>query len=132
MNRNIQFNYLYRDASNYKQWGRVVFSNPKSTSLSEISARISGLFGNDNTFIAGQICVPEVFFYLDEDVTVDDHCFHEFVSVTETDMEADDENKRSIDDFIREVENHVAAGWSVFDPAESYLPISGRFSGQFP
>ncbi len=30
---NIQFNYIYRDAGNYKVFGYVVFANPQELSL---------------------------------------------------------------------------------------------------
>ena len=34
----IKFNYLYRDGSNYKSWGKVVFRNPEQLALDEIEA----------------------------------------------------------------------------------------------
>lgn len=37
---NIQFNYLYRDAGNYKVWGFEIFSNPDSLDLSYIESEI--------------------------------------------------------------------------------------------
>src|SRR5690606_41926148 len=37
---NIRFNYLYRDAGNYKQYGFVVFSNPHNLPLREVEQTI--------------------------------------------------------------------------------------------
>ncbi len=36
----IKFNYLYRDASNYRIWGYEVFSNPQSLDLTIIESKI--------------------------------------------------------------------------------------------
>jgi len=33
---NIKFNYLYRDAGNYKHYGSVIFASPNDLSLLEI------------------------------------------------------------------------------------------------
>ena len=37
--KNIQLNYRYRDAHNYKEFGSVVFSNPSGVTVEEASAK---------------------------------------------------------------------------------------------
>lgn len=40
LRNNIKFNYLYRDAGNYKVWGYEVFTNPQSIELIAIEEKI--------------------------------------------------------------------------------------------
>ena len=37
---NIKFNYLYRDAGNYKVYGSQIFSNPDRLNLEDIEGQI--------------------------------------------------------------------------------------------
>ena len=120
---NIKFNYMYRDASNYKAWGNVIFINPDELTLLEINTHLINSFGMDRLFIASQIRIPEVFLYLDDDVTIDDHCFHEFTSVKFTSETENDKYGRSINEFIKEVENQSKIGWLSFDPTEPWIGI---------
>ena len=117
----VKFNYIYRDASNYKAFGNVIFTNPYGLALSDINKHLLNSFRMDGLFIASQIRIPEVFLYLDGDITVDDHCFHEFVSVEDTSEAENDVHRRSISEFIKEVEHQSEAGWKVFDPADPFL-----------
>ena len=121
MNTNIKFNYLYRDASNYKAWGSVIFDNPDESTLSYINTRLLNSFGMDRLFIASQIRIPDVFLYLDSDITIDDHCFHEFISVEITSEAEDDKYRRSINKFIKEVKQQINTGWLSFDPSDPFL-----------
>ena len=57
---NIAFNYQYRDASNFKRSGQVIFENPDSWSLSAISLAFECTVIH-GTFIADQIKIPELF-----------------------------------------------------------------------
>ena len=121
MNTNIKFNYLYRDASNYKAWGSVIFDNPDESTLSYINTRLLNSFGMDRLFIASQIRIPDVFLYLDSDITIDDHCFHEFISVEITSEAEDDKYRRSINEFIKEIKHQSHAGWLSFDPSDPFI-----------
>ena len=120
---------MYRDASNYKAWGSVVFTNSGEATLSDIEARSLNSFGNDRLFIARQIRIPEVFLYLDGDITIDDHCFHEYISVEFTTEAENDKHRRSINEFIKEVEDQSNIGWQSFDPADPFLSSIKRFIG---
>lgn len=74
--KNVRLNYLYRDASNYKKWGAVIFSNPDVWSLEKIEEEPRACFEEDMYFIASQIDIPEVFLFInDYPFSDDDHFF---------------------------------------------------------
>lgn len=112
----VRLTYLYRDGSNYKSWGEVVFSNPEEVPLQQIEHRLRRTFDSDSIFAAHQLRLPEVFLYRDGVVTEFDHCFHEFYTVSYTDEIPNDTYRRTIMDLIEEVEREANRGWSVFDP----------------
>ncbi len=116
MGKNVRFNYLYRDAGNYKSYGSVVFKNPNNLLLAKIDSRLRKVFFQGEFFIAEQIGVPDVFLYLNDDISVDDHCFHEFESVEETTEAPTDPRGRSITGFIKKVEHEAQQGWHAYNP----------------
>jgi len=113
--KNIGFYYLYRDASNFKRRGCIVFSNPKGLTPILVSNQIKKIIPND-LFIADQVQLPELFIYNTEPLNPDDHCFHEFSKTVATDDEADDLFYRTIADFIDEITKALRDGWQTFDP----------------
>ena len=115
---NIKFNYLYRDGSNYKSWGEVVFSNPELIALSEIEAKLVDAFSPDKLFIASQISIPEKFLFVDGQFTKYDHCYHEFDRVEICEENLTDNSNRSITDFLKDVEMVSKHGWKAFDILE--------------
>jgi len=74
---NTQLEYLYRDASNYKEWGRVAFRGGCDASLRH---RLSVALDTGEFFVAHQVRLPELFFE-DGRIDGDDHCFHELTEV---------------------------------------------------
>ena len=114
----MKFNYLYRDAGNYKKWGDVTFSNSEKMTAEEVSSRLRMAFDSGNLFIAAQIEIPEVFLFPEWDLSIDDHCFHEFFSVELSDESTSDKRRRSIKSFVEEVESESKRGWFAFDPFE--------------
>jgi hypothetical protein len=114
--KNVKFAYLYRDAGNYKEWATVVFSNPAHLTPSAITSDLKRAFLPDGLFIAHQICVPEVLPY--GNLTLDDHCFHEFDSVELTTDPPNDRLERSIGEFLIDVTREAMAGWRAFDPSD--------------
>jgi hypothetical protein len=118
MSKNILFEYLYRDGSNYKDWGTIVFSNPNQLSISEIDERLRRAFNGDSLFIAGQIEVPEIFLYKDGNLTSADHCFHEYDHVELTDDAVTDVKERTMSDFLAQVEVASQRGWEAFNPCD--------------
>ena len=114
----IKFNYLYRDGSNYKSWGKVVFRNPEQLMLDEIEAKLISAFLPDKLFIASQVSIPEKFLFLSGKFTNYDHCYHEFDCVEACEENSTDSLGRSITDFLRDVELASKQGWKAFDILE--------------
>jgi hypothetical protein len=109
---NTRFNYLYRDASNYKSWGSVVFRSGIDDTL---SARLSAALESTEFFIADQIRIPEVFLP-DWPLEQDDHCWHGFSDTELTSDAPDDPHGRTIAEFVAEVERASREDWKIFDP----------------
>jgi len=118
MRKSIKFSYLYRDAGNYKSWGALVLKNPDGLTLLEIETRLKKSFEQEIFFIADQINVEEVFLFACNDLTGDDHCFHEFDSVELIEEKASDLLNRSITGFMEEVETESRKGWCAFNPMD--------------
>ena len=114
----MKFNYLYRDAGNYKKWGEVTFNNSEKMTVEEVSLRLTKAFDSGNLFIAEQIDIPEVFLFPEWDLSHDDHCFHEFFSVEISGESPTDKEGRSIKTFVEEVEFESQRGWLAFDPLD--------------
>jgi hypothetical protein len=108
---NTRVEYLYRDGSNYKQWGAVVFRGDCDESL---AGMLFAALDRGEFFIADQVRLPELFF-ADRPLYADDHCWHEMGEVTTTSEAADDLLGRTIDEFVAEVERASTEGWVVFD-----------------
>jgi hypothetical protein len=113
---NVKFNYLYRDAGNYKKWAEVVFSNPDRLTVEATTKALRDTFLQDGLFIAHQVRLPEVFFSVQGEATSDDHCFHEFDAVEISLETPNDQHARSISQFIAEVKRQAERGWMEFDP----------------
>lgn len=115
---NTEFNYLYRDASNYKKWGSVIFSGAPDD-LEAFETEFRAFLDDGDFFIASQVDVPEVFLYAAGGFALneDDHCFHEFDSFELTDKEPTDEQDRSIMDFFEAVKEANEQSWKVADPS---------------
>lgn len=77
---NIQLNYLYRDASNYKNYGWVIVSTD-NVDLNEIDRKIREKLIDGEYFSAAKVGVPELFFDIQNE---DDHDWHEYYSVEES------------------------------------------------
>ncbi|MCL4273168.1 MAG: hypothetical protein KJZ77_04795 [Anaerolineales bacterium] len=107
----IRFVYLYRDASNYKQHGEVIFPNEIPLTVEEVDKQIRSFLSDGLFFIARQVGVEERFFDV---VNKDDHPWHEYVSVEATTDPTFDPvpgQKRDIAQFLKELEQAHRAGW---------------------
>jgi hypothetical protein len=109
----------YRDGGNYKKRGSVIFSNPDQLGSDSLETDLRHAFLEDGLFVAKQIRVPDVFLYADGQFSSDDHCYHEFISISSTTSGSDDTYSRSISDFILEVSYEARRGWRAFDPYDS-------------
>lgn len=112
---NLEFSYLYRDGGNYKKRGRVIFSNREGLNIDLATKKLLQAFLPDGLFIARQARVPEVFLYKDRKFTDDDHCYHEFDTLESTNEAANDEQCRSITEFLDEVAREARQGWRTLE-----------------
>lgn len=75
------FEYLYRDASNYKAWGEILLSGiPSQSDVAALRACLE----SDVYFVAEQVGIPGVYkelWDLSGGRTSDDHALHEFVAL---------------------------------------------------
>lgn len=97
---NIQFNYEYRDAGNYKEFGEVIFTNPDNLELSSLKKEIIQNLIDEVSFIAGNIKIPQLTF---ENENSDDHEWHNFLSIEITELESTDFYRRTIFEFIKDL-----------------------------
>ncbi|MEL1245149.1 hypothetical protein AAEO56_12805 [Flavobacterium sp. DGU11] len=95
---NLKFNYLYRDSSNYKNFGNVIFANLNNIQLDVIENAIKRNLIDGEFFSAEEWRLPNLFF---ETQNVDDHKWHEFES-----LEVINENTKSspIEKFLIRLE----------------------------
>jgi len=101
---NIRFEYMYRDAGNYKNYGSVIFSNKRNVTAQEIRRRILLSLGDPSLFSARSLKVPELYFDnfpYDPDL---DHCMHEFVDVEEIEGPPMDLQSRDIQEVLEELQ----------------------------
>lgn len=75
---NIKLSYLYRDGSNYKQYGSVVFANPNNIPFETVKQIVTSNLIDGEYFVTQDWSVPELFF---DDKNEDDHQWHEFESL---------------------------------------------------
>lgn len=114
---NTQFNYLYRDASNYKKPGQIVLRGLPAAGVEAFDTALKAFLSDGQFFIAGQIAVPEVFLWSGPGaykVGENDHCWHEYSDVESVKTIATDE--RTPEQFLLAVEAANQAGWQEFDP----------------
>jgi hypothetical protein len=93
---NVRLTYLYRDAGNFKNWGEVVFANPRNFSIAQVDQMIRDALDGDIYLVADHVDLSDLHF---EDFKYDlDHGWHELHEVELTDATPTDE--RSINEFI--------------------------------
>lgn len=75
------FEYLYRDASNYKAWGEILLSGiPSQSDIATLRACLE----SDVYFVAEQVGIPAAYkelWELSGGRSSDDHALHEFVAL---------------------------------------------------
>jgi len=95
---NIRFEYLYRDAGNFKNWGSVVFSNPNSISAKKAASLAATVLIDQIYFVANKVGVPDLHFH-DHNSELD-HGWHEVFAFQSTEELVNDPQKRSVEEFI--------------------------------
>lgn len=96
---NVRFEYLYRDAGNYKNWGDAIFSNVKNHDVPSLEQQVRESLIDGEFFVAEAAEVPVLRF--PEYVRSLDHDWHEFYGLVPTEEIVSDVKNRSIDDFIK-------------------------------
>ncbi len=80
--RNIQFNYLYRDAGNYKVFGHAIFSNPDGLDIDQIEKSIKLALIDGQFFEPAKWGLTQLTFADWDDE--EDHFWNEYESVEVT------------------------------------------------
>jgi len=71
---NVRFEYLYRDAGNFKNWGEIIFSNPHNLNADFVSTIAEKVLIDGTYFVTSKAGAPDLH---DENL---DHEWHEFYS----------------------------------------------------
>lgn len=100
---NIRFEYLYRDAANFKKWGDIVFTNKRGHDPKWLEEQAHQVLIDHDFFVAELAEVPDLRF---EDIISHlDHDWHQFDSFSSTEDESTDELDRDVIDFLESLRN---------------------------
>jgi hypothetical protein len=80
---NIKLTYLYRDSSNYKNFGSVVIANPQNIDLNIVKELINSRLIDGCWFYAHEWQLPDLRF---ADVNESDPTWHEFENIEYTEV----------------------------------------------
>lgn len=98
-NKNIKFNYLYRDAGNYKLFNSIIFTNPDKSDLETIRKKISEALIDGEFFSPEEWNIPRLEFEKPDDDL--DHSWHEFESLELTPESS--EKMKNIEEFLSRI-----------------------------
>ncbi|MGO9540608.1 MAG: hypothetical protein ACLPN2_08445 [Terriglobales bacterium] len=107
---NIEFEYLYRDCGNFKNYGRAVFANKGNLSAKDIHEKILSVLVPEPFFRAADIGLPDLYF---KDFPYDpelDHELHEYYRVSGTKEPTNDSADKDITDLMLAIEEKCW-GW---------------------
>ncbi len=100
---NVEFQYRYRDFGNFKRYNSVVFGNQSSLPIDDISRVLLRLTGGDETFVASQFGIPDMFFTEFPYNPNLDWQMHEYCGVSKTELPINDAQKRDIKDLLSQM-----------------------------
>jgi hypothetical protein len=100
---NVEFQYRYRDFGNFKRYNSVVFGNESGMQIDDISRIMLQLVGDDETFTASRLGIPETFFTDFPYNPSLDWEMHEYCGVSSTDLPNDDARSRDIRDLLAQM-----------------------------
>lgn len=95
---NICFQYLYRDAGNFKNWGEVIFSNRKNHGAHQLEKQARNVLIDSEFFVADKADIPSLQFQ--DHIEHLDHDWHEFHSFRLSTDKPNDPCSRDIVTFI--------------------------------
>jgi len=99
---NVRFEYLYRDAGNFKNWGEVVFSNPRNINADVVAAMADKVLIDHAYFVASKASVPDLHFA--QHIEELDHDWHEVCAFQPTDDAPNDPQGRDVEEFIESLQ----------------------------
>ena len=102
----IQFNYLYRDAGNFKQFGSVVFSNDKCIPREELENQFWTTLIDGQYFEAAKVGLPSLWVCAYDPEL--DHGWHEFEGLGDLDNHSDNVDSRDITTFLDALRKKVS------------------------
>lgn len=94
------FDYMYRDAGNFKAFGTIILEGPLSAADQEL---ICSRLSSQEFFIAEQVGVPPLYQELyrwSGGATSSDHCWHEFVGFRESAAPERDSDRIKTKEFV--------------------------------
>ncbi|KMP12048.1 hypothetical protein UZ36_02470 [Candidatus Nitromaritima sp. SCGC AAA799-C22] len=103
---NIRFEYLYRDAGNFKNWGEIVFTNPSGITVEIISSMAEKVLIDQTYFVANKANVPDLYFEVYNEQL--DHGWHEVHTFQTTSEVQNDQYHRTIDEFVESLRDASA------------------------
>ena len=95
---NICFEYLYRDAGNFKTWGKVIFSNPNELAIGGVITAAQDALIDGCHFNALQARLPDL--QPRDGGKPIEHGWHEAFCFSNTHEPACDRHHRSIEAFV--------------------------------
>ncbi len=98
---NIELEYVYRDAGNYKNFGAVIFRNQNSHSAEWLEKEIAKRLIDGEFFVAEKIEVPTLYFADYAYSPELDHEWHQFLGVRLSEEKCNDTYNRDIDDVLK-------------------------------
>jgi len=95
---NVIFEYLYRDAGNFKNWGEVIFSNRNNLDVYYLEKDIRKSILDGEFFNASKVNLPNLRFqnYIDKL----DLEWNEFYEISSSNEKPNDKYERDIREFV--------------------------------
>lgn len=117
---NISFDYLYRDAGNYKLYNSVIYKNENDVPLIFLLRAIEACLEQRMYFVPETLEIPRLKFRnYDPDL---DHLWHEFDSISETDLpNTEGKNVTGLFKLLQENPQHLIS-------AEELIQIDRKLS----
>lgn len=99
---NVRFEYLYRDAGNFKKWGEIIFSNPRNIDIDLVATMAEDVLIDHAYFVASKADVPDLHFVEHNEEL--DHDWHELSMFQATDDPPNDSQGRDVEKFIESLQ----------------------------
>lgn len=97
---NVCVEYMYRDASNYKNWGEAILKSSRDGSIDQLERRVREALHDCEFFEAENAGIPSLYF--DNWILSQDHTWHTFMGLSTTTAEVTVDLE--IEDFIGHLE----------------------------